>query len=216
MTYDLSEFWSKSQGHDVRVYPTAEVSPQAEVGTGTAVWHQAQVREGARLGRNCIVGKGVYVDCGVCIGDNVKIQNYASVYRGATIEDGVFIGPYACLMNDKLPRAVKPDGSLKGADDWEVSPVLVREGASIGAGAVVLPGVTVGRWAMVGAGAVVTHDVPDYGLVWGNPARLHGYVCSCGERLKPVERGEDRLVARCPDCGLELTFDASAWEAIEE
>jgi acetyltransferase-like isoleucine patch superfamily enzyme len=145
------------------------------------------VREGARLGCNCIVGKGAYVDFDVQIGDDVKIQNRVSVYHGATVEDGVFIGPHACLTNDRLPRAVNPDGSLKRADDWVVSPILVRQGAAVGACAVVLPGVTIGRWAMVGAGSVVTRDVPDYGLVWGNPARLHGFVCPCGERLEEAE-----------------------------
>jgi acetyltransferase-like isoleucine patch superfamily enzyme len=126
---------------NVRIHPTAEVSPQAEIGAESMIWHQAQVREGAHLGCNCIVGKGAYIDFDVQIGDNVKVQNYVAIYHGATIEDGVFLGPYVCLTNDKLPRAVNPDGSLKGADDWVVGPILVREGAAIGARAVVLPGV---------------------------------------------------------------------------
>ncbi len=201
---------------NVRIHPTAEVSPQAEIGAESMIWHQAQVREGAHLGCNCIVGKGAYIDFDVQIGDNVKVQNYVAIYHGATIEDGVFLGPYVCLTNDKLPRAVNPDGSLKGADDWVVSPILVREGAAIGARAVVLPGVTIGRWAMVGAGAVVTRDVPDYGLVWGNPARLRGFVCPCGERLGETERGRqgdgeagrqgdgETVVLRCQKCGTEV------------
>ena len=167
---------------NVRIHPTAEVSPQAEIGAGSSIWHQAQVREGARLGCNCIVGKGAYIDFDVRIGDNVKVQNRVSVYHGVTVEDGVFLGPHVCLTNDKLPRAVNPDGSLKSADDWAVSPNLVREGAAVGACTVVLPGVTIGRWAMIGSGAVVTRDIPDYGLAWGNPARLHGFVCPCGHR----------------------------------
>ena len=172
----------------MRIHPTADVSAAAEIGAGSSIWHQAQVREGARLGRNCIVGKSVYIDFDVQIGDNCKIQNGVSIYHGVTLETGVFVGPHACFTNDKLPRAVNPDGSLKAAADWTVSPTRVREGAAIGAHAVVLPGVTIGRWAMVGSGAVVTRDVPDYGLVWGNPARLHGFVCPCGHRL--VEQGE--------------------------
>ena len=174
---------------DVYIHPTAEVSTQAQLGTGTRIWHHAQVREGARLGSQCIVGKGTYIDFDVDIGNNVKIQNYSLVYHGATVEDGVFIGPRVCLTNDKLPRAITPDGTLKGTDDWEVSPIVVRYGASLGAGTLVLPGVTIGRFAMVGAGAVVTRDVPDFGLVLGQPARLVGYVCRCGQRLTPCESG---------------------------
>jgi UDP-2-acetamido-3-amino-2,3-dideoxy-glucuronate N-acetyltransferase len=197
----------------VRIHPTADVSPQAEIGMGSVIWHQAQVREGACLGCNCTVGKGVYIGFGVQIGDNAKIQNGVSIYRGVTIEDGVFIGPHACLTNDKLPRAVNPDGSLKGVDDWVVSPTLVCKGAAIGAHVVVLPGVTIGCWAMIGSGAVVTRDVPDYGLVWGNPARLHGYVCPCGQRLAPVEEQGDEILARCTACGWEMMFDKFDWEA---
>lgn len=167
----------------VFVHPTAEVSPQASVGPGTRVWHHAHVREGAVIGCECIIGKGVYIDRGVRLGNRVKVQNGALVYHGATVEDGVFLGPGTILTNDRRPRAITPKGQLKGDADWQVGPILIRYGASIGAGAVVLPGVTVGRWAMVGAGAVVAADVPDYGLVVGVPARLVGYVCPCGERL---------------------------------
>lgn len=190
----------------MRIHPTADVSSEAQIGAGSLIWHQAQVREGAHLGRNCIVGKGVYIDFGVQIGNNVKIQNGASIYHGATLEDGVFIGPHVCLTNDKLPRAVNPDGSLKAADDWTVSPILVREGAAIGAHSVVLPGVTIGRWAMIGSGAVVARDVPDYGLSWGNPARLQGYVCPCGHRLRLPPQQEGPVVAVCSACGREIAL----------
>lgn len=178
------------------IHPTADVSPQAQIGAGTRIWHQAQVREGVRLGCNCIVGKGAYLDLNVAVGDNVKIQNYALVYHGATLEDGVFIGPHACLTNDRTPRAITPAGVLQTDDDWQVGPIVVRYGASVGAGAVVLPGVTIGRWAMVGAGAVVTRDVPDLGLVVGQPARLVGYVCRCGRHLAQDEEG----VFWCHNC----------------
>ena len=169
---------------NVYIHPTADVSPKAVLGDGVRIWHEAQVREGAVLGRNCILGKGAYIDFGVQIGDNVKIQNRASVYHGVTIESGVFIGPHAIFTNDRLPRAVNPDGSLKSDDDWELGKILVREGASIGAGAIIVAGVTIGRWAMIGSGSVVTRDVPDYGLAYGNPARLHGYACPCGQKLE--------------------------------
>jgi acetyltransferase-like isoleucine patch superfamily enzyme len=210
---------------DVRIHPSADVSPRATIGAGSRIWQDVQIREDARIGRNCILGKGVYVDFGVAIGDNCKIQNGAFVYNGATVEDGVFIGPRAVLTNDRLPRAVNPDGSLKSADDWEVGPILIRAGASLGTGAIILPCVTVGRWALVAAGAVVSRDVPDHGLVAGVPARLLGYVCRCGRRLvadgaEPGERsagersagersaGEPSPAAlaagtllRCPACG---------------
>jgi UDP-2-acetamido-3-amino-2,3-dideoxy-glucuronate N-acetyltransferase len=172
------------------IHETAEVHPTAQIGPGTKIWHQAQVRERARLGANCIVGKGVYIDFDVSIGDNVKIQNAALIYHGATIEDGVFVGPQACLTNDKIPRAINPDGTLKQDADWEVGRIRVRQGASIGAGAIVLPGVTIGQFAMVGAGALVTKDVPAHGLVVGVPARLVGRVCKCGRPL--VERQDGR------------------------
>lgn len=191
---------------DIYVHPTADVSPRATLGAGTKVWHQAQVREGAVLGRNCILGKGAYVDFDVQIGDNVKIQNRASVYHGVTLESGVFVGPHVVFTNDKLPRAVNPDGSLKSEDEWELGRILVKEGASIGAGAIVVTGITIGRFAMVGAGAVVTRDVPDYGLVYGNPARLVGYVCPCGHKLS---EGPGAGVWRCPVCGTEIRASAA-------
>jgi acetyltransferase-like isoleucine patch superfamily enzyme len=178
------------------IHPTADVSPAAQIGSGTRIWHQTQVRERAVIGRNCIVGKDVYIDFDVVIGDNVKIQNGALIYHGVTLEDGVFIGPQACLTNDRVPRAITPDGRLKTTTDWEVGPIRVCYGASIGAGAIVLPDVTIGRFAMVAAGAVVTRSVPDYGLVVGVPARLVGYVCPCGRRLEATDAGW-----HCPSCG---------------
>jgi UDP-2-acetamido-3-amino-2,3-dideoxy-glucuronate N-acetyltransferase len=166
------------------IHATAEVSQHAQIGEGTQIWHFVQIREGAVIGGHCIIGKDVYVDFDVKIGDNVKIQNGALIYHGACLEDGVFIGPQACLTNDRYPRSINSDGSLKGNDDWVVGPILVRQGASLGAGSVILPNVTIGRFALVGAGAVVTRSVPDHGLVVGNPAHLVGYVCQCGRKLE--------------------------------
>ena len=182
------------------IHPTADVAADADIGSGTRIWNQAQVREGARIGVDCIIGKNAYVDAGVMVGDRVKIQNNASLYRGTTVEDGAFIGPHACLTNDREPRAVNVDGSAKTDADWTITPILVRGGASVGAGAVVLPGVTIGRWAMVGAGAVVTHDVADFELVAGNPARRRGSVCTCGQPLADADDGEP-YVGPCPGCG---------------
>jgi UDP-2-acetamido-3-amino-2,3-dideoxy-glucuronate N-acetyltransferase len=183
-----------------RIHPTADVASTAEIGPGTSIWNQAQVREGARIGASCIIGRSVYVDVGVVVGDRVKIQNNSSLYRGLTVEDGVFIGPHVSFTNDKLPRAVNVDGSLKTEADWQVTPILVRRGAALGAGSVILPGVTVGRWAMVGSGSVVTRDVADYELVVGNPARRAGSVCPCGQ---PLPDGADGVpfAGTCPRCG---------------
>lgn len=172
---------------DSSIHPTAEVSAQAFLGENCKVWHQAQIREGARLGEECIVGKGVYIDVDVIIGARCKLQNGCQVYRGVRLADGVFIGPGAILTNDKYPRASNGDGRLKTANDWQAGGILVNQGASIGAGAIILPGVTIGEFAMVGAGAVVTRDVPGGGLVGGTPARLLGWVDKEGSVLKYVE-----------------------------
>jgi acetyltransferase-like isoleucine patch superfamily enzyme len=185
----------------IKIHPTADISSQASIGENTSIWHHSQVREGALIGKNCILGKGVYIDAGVCIGDQVKIQNYVSIFHGVTIEDGVFIGPHVCFTNDLHPRAINPDGTLKAADDWILTRTLISRGAALGANSTIVCGVTIGQWAMVGSGSVVTHDVPDYALVYGNPARLHGYVCPCGNPLTETTRAEGFLIARCSQCG---------------
>jgi len=184
-----------------KVHPTAEVDPRAQIGARSSIWHFAQVREYARIGSDCVIGKDSYVGENVTIGKRVKVQNGALIYSGASIENGVFVGPQVCITNDRQPRAVNPDGSLKGSADWEVSITRVRQGASLGACSVIVAGVTVGRWAMVGAGAVVVRDVPDHGLVMGVPATLVGHVCVCGWRLE-----EDPASGlRCPHCGSRYT-----------
>ena len=179
------------------VAATADVHRQAVLGAGTTVWHLAQIRERARLGRNCIVGRGAYVGPGVVIGDNVKIQNYALVYEPAQLEDGVFIGPAVVLTNDTYPRSVDVSGKLKRSSDWTPKGVVVREGASLGARAVVVAGLVIGRWALVAAGAVVTRDVPDFALFAGVPARRIGWVGRAAEPLVEV----DARRWRCPRTG---------------
>jgi len=179
------------------------VDGRAVLGPGTTVWHLAQIREDARLGRDCSVGRGAYVGPGVTIGDDVKLQNYALVYEPARLEDGVFIGPAAVLTNDLHPRSTDVVGKLKRPDDWEARGVVVREGASLGANVTVIAGVVIGRWALVAAGAVVTADVPDFGLVAGVPARRIGWVGRAGVPLR--QAGEGRW--RCPQTG-ELYAEA--------
>ncbi|MGD0781144.1 MAG: acyltransferase [Dehalococcoidales bacterium] len=199
----------------VWIHPTAEVSNNAKIGEGTSVWHHAQVREGVKIGKNCIIGKGVYVDADVPIGDNVKIENYVSVYHGVAIEDGVFVGPHVCFTNDMCPRAVNPDGSIKAAVDWILSKTLIKTGAAIGANSTIRCGITIGEWAMVGAGSVVTHDVPAHGLIYGNPARLHGFVCACGGFLKKESQKDTIVTTKCTECSRIAEVPAPDWETIK-
>ena len=184
------------------IHPTAEVSPKAVIGSNTKVWHRAQICDGARVGHDCIVGSGVYVDREVVVGNRVKIQTAAQLYRGAVVEDGVFVGPSVCLTNDKYPRAITPDGRLKSDADWVLGRARVCYGASLGAGSIVLADVTVGRFAMVAAGALVNENVPDHGLVVGVPARLVGYVCACGRRLQSIGASEPAFW-RCSRCAAD-------------
>jgi len=193
------------------IHPTSDVSPKAKIGEGTRIWQHCQVREDAVIGENCILSKGVYIDFGVQIGNNVKIQNGISVYHGVTLEDGVFWGPHCVFTNDLLPRSINADGSLKKATDWVLSETRVGFGASLGAHSTIVCGNTIGRWAMVGAGAVVTHDVPDYGLVYGNPARLHGFVCPCGTKLTQLTSEENKYLVPmvCPKCHTRIEIPAA-------
>ncbi len=197
-----------------RIHPTADVSDRAEIGEGTIIWHQAQVREDVKIGRDCIIGKGVYLDAGVPIGDNVKIQNYVSVYHGVKIEDGVFVGPHVCFTNDLRPRAINPDDSLKAADDWILSETLVGHGAALGANSTIRCGITIGEWAMVGSGSVVTKNVPAHGLVYGNPANIHGFVCFCGEMLHEEKRDKSKVLTKCGKCSRSVEIAISDWEKI--
>ncbi|GAA2723978.1 acyltransferase [Cellulomonas aerilata] len=179
------------------VEPSADVDDRAVLGPATRVWHLAQVREGAVVGAECTIGRGAYLGPGVRLGDRCKVQNHALLYEPAVLEDGAFVGPAVVFTNDVLPRAVNLDGSLKSGEDWHAVGVTVRTGASVGARAVCVAPVVVGRWALVAAGAVVTRDVPDFALVVGVPARRVAWVGRSGERLRPDGPGR----WRCPSTG---------------
>jgi acetyltransferase-like isoleucine patch superfamily enzyme len=207
-----------------RVHATADIEPDVSVGRGTSIWHRAQLRAGAQVGNDCVVGRDAFIDVGVVIGDRVKIQNAALIYNGVTVEDGVFIGPGAILTNDRFPRAITSSGDIARPEDWQVTPITLRHGSSIGAGAVVVAGVEVGRFAMAGAGAVVTKSVPSHALVAGSPARRIGWVCACGMRLvdsngDPAPAEPDRYAAQtglaCPNCGRVYAYVPDA-ESLEE
>ena len=182
-----------------RIVPSADVDARATIGSGTTVWHLAQVREHAVIGADCVIGRGAYIGTGVVVGDRCKIQNLALVYEPTTLEDGVFIGPGAVLTNDLHPRAITEDGALKTVSDWKAVGVTVRRGASIGARAVCIAPVTIGEWAMVAAGAVVSRDVPAHALVAGVPARQVGWVGPAGHKLI---RRDDQLI--CPVTGAKF------------
>lgn len=182
----------------VQIHPTAIAEDGAEIGSGTRVWHYAHIRAGASIGRNCVLGKDVYVAEQARIGDNVHVQNGVSIYNGVTLEDGVFVGPHVNFTNDRYPRANNAS--------WELVPTRVCQGASIGAGATILCGVVVGRYAMVGAGSVVLYDVPEHTLVFGNPARLSGFVCYCGRPIAVTAQDDARIGGRCHHCDRELSF----------
>ncbi len=161
----------------------ARVESGATVGEHTFVWYRAHIRAGATIGTGCVIGSNAFIDTDVTVGDLSKIQNSAQIFAPATLGNGVFVGPGAILTNDRNPRAVNPDLTKQTGEDWDAGGVSVDNGASIGAGAVIVAGVKVGEWALIGAGAIVTRDVLCHELVAGNPARHIGWVGRDGRRL---------------------------------
>lgn len=188
----------------VRIHESAYVDAPAEIGEGTSIWHFSHVQPGARIGRGCSLGQNVNVGNDVVIGDNVKIQNNVSIYTGAVIEDDVFLGPSCVLTNVTNPRS---QVNRKGL--YEVT--RFRRGATIGANATIVCGITLGRYCFVAAGSVVTKDVPDYALVVGNPARPLGWMSRHGHRLRLGGGGE----ATCPESGFRYRLEGDALRCLE-
>lgn len=166
----------------------ALVEAGACLGSDVKIWHWAHIRRGAKIGDGTIVGKGAYIDIDVRVGKNCKIQNNSSIYHGAELEEGVFIGPHVCITNDRYPRAVMPDGSLKASGDWQVSPTKICRGASIGAQSTIVAGVSIGAWSLIGAGSLVTRDIPPFALAYGSPARVIAVVGYDGKTICPQYR----------------------------
>ena len=188
-----SKYRAKKQKLPYFVHPSSEIENDCSVGEGTMIWNFSRVLKGSRLGKKCKIGQNVVIGPRVRIGDDVKIQNNVSVYEGVTLEDHVFCGPSMVFTNVMNPRS-----EILRMD--ELKPTLVRQGASLGANCTLVCGVTIGRYAFVGAGAVVLKDVPDHALVVGNPSRLVGWMCSCGNRVLFKARAK---TGACGTCGLK-------------
>ena len=175
--------------NNIQVHESAEVHPSSQIGEGTRIWHQAQVMQNTAIGSYCNLGKSVYIDETVVIGNRVKIQNGVSVFRGVTVEDDCFLGPHMVFTNDLTPRSFN--------HDFEIIKTQLKRGASVGANATLVCGITLGEYSMIGAGSVVTKDVPPYTLVIGNPGRVVGQVCKCGKRISSSSLVDDNP----PTCG---------------
>jgi UDP-2-acetamido-3-amino-2,3-dideoxy-glucuronate N-acetyltransferase len=178
---------------DYFVHESSYVDQPCEIGAGTKIWHFSHIMKSCRIGRGCNIGQNVVVSPDVVIGSNVKIQNNVSIYTGCILEDDVFCGPSMVFTN-----VINPRSHVIRKDEYRTT--LVKQGASLGANSTVICGITIGRYAFAGAGAVLTRDVPDYALVVGNPARIQGWMCACGIKLK-LEADGEREKGQCAACG---------------
>jgi UDP-2-acetamido-3-amino-2,3-dideoxy-glucuronate N-acetyltransferase len=174
------------------VHKSSYIDKGVKIGKGTKVWHFSHILKGSQIGSDCIIGQNVMIGPDVKVGNRCKIQNNVSIYSGVTLEDSVFCGPSCVFTN-----VINPRSAIKRMD--EKRPTMVKRGATIGANATIVCGVTLGEYCFVGAGAVVTKDVPAHALVYGNPARQKGWVCKCGEKLD--DRGPG---STCKACGSQL------------
>lgn len=172
------------------VHESSYVDEDVTIGEGTKIWHFCHIMSGARIGKHCTIGQNVFIGRDVAIGDGCKIQNNVSVYEGVTLEENVFCGPSMVFTNDVNPRAAFPKGRERFVK------TVVKRGCTIGANATIVCGVTLGEHSFIGAGAVVTTDVPPYAIVYGVPAKTHGWICECGEKLH-----FEAQHARCAQCG---------------
>lgn len=189
------------------VHESSYIDEGAEIGEGSKIWHFCHVMPRSRIGRDCSIGQNVLVASDVVIGNNVKIQNNVSLYTGVIVEDDVFLGPSMVFTN-----VVNPRSHVSRKDEYRST--LVKKGASIGANATIVCGVTLGLYAFVGAGSVVTQDVPDYALVYGNPARIRGWMCQCGIKLNFTTRAETERVS-CASCGTAYLKEEQAVRPME-
>lgn len=170
------------------IHDTAIIEDGATLGDSVAVWAYTQIRTGATIGANTIIGSHSYIDSDVTIGERCKIQSGVRLFHGANVEDGVFLGPGCIVTNDRNPRAVNPDGTIKTAAEWVVTPTRIGTGASLGAGSIIVAGAHIGSFALVGAGTTVTRPVAPHAIVVGNPSSQIGWVCHCGRRLEEQPR----------------------------
>lgn len=170
-----------------QIAASALIENNVTIGKGTIIWHRAHVRNGAKIGVDCIIGSGAFIDSGVVVGNLCKIQNGAQVFSPAVVHDGVFIGPNVILTNDRLPRAVNSDLTIKELSDWNQTGVEINKGATIGAGSICIAPIRVGIWAFIAAGSVVVSNIPDYAFFKGVPARQDGWVSKNGNRLKKLD-----------------------------
>ncbi len=186
------------------IHALSYVDEEVEIGEGAKIWHFTHILKGSRIGKKCVIGQNVTVGPDVSIGDRCKVQNNVSLYRGVTLEDEVFCGPSCVFTNVYNPRAFIERRH-------EFRPTLVKQGATIGANATVVCGITIGKYAMIGAGAVLKSDVPDYAVVAGVPAKQLGWACRCGTTLKFVEGH-----AFCNYCENEYKIDKGALVVVKE
>lgn len=188
--------------HKYFVHESSYIDQPCDIGEGTKIWHFSHVMTGAVIGRGCNIGQNVLVSSGVQVGNNVKIQNNVALYTGVALEDDVFCGPSCVFTN-----VINPRSHISRKSEYRAT--VVRRGATIGANATIICGITIGRYAFIGAGSVVTDDVPDYALVVGVPGQIQGWMCHCGVTLSFGEAAVSLMTATCSSCGRQYQKDQS-------